>query len=44
MLLGEAFQSLIAQAEKERSPYDEEVLGIVKRDLAAQVKIPVEPS
>ena len=36
---GKAFQSLGAQAEKERSPYDEEVLGIVKRDLAEERRV-----
>ena len=39
MLLGKAFQSLGAQTEKARSPYDEEVLGIVKRDLAEERRV-----
>ena len=39
MLLGKAFQSLGAQAEKARSPYDEEILGIVKRDLAEERRV-----
>ena len=39
ILLGKALQSLGAQAEKARSQYDEEVLGIVKRDLAEERRV-----
>ena len=39
MLLGKAFQELGAQSEKAWSPYDEEVLGLVKRHLAEERRV-----